>query len=132
MHDGSKVVQVLDLHDAGLNQSQIARETGLARSTVKDWLAGRLPHSVKPDRSRCGHGGDCLRDRLWFKRAYAYVLGMYLGDGCISELHRGVYSLRISLDRKYPEIVFECECHVRMICPDNRVSVVPMSYRDSI
>lgn len=36
---------------------------------------------------------------------YVYLLGLYLGDGCISAHRRGVYRLRIYLDMKYPGIV---------------------------
>ena len=40
--------------------------------------------------------------------AYVYLLGLYLGDGCLSGHPRDVYRLRISLDAKYPNIVSEC------------------------
>lgn len=40
---------------------------------------------------------------------YAYLLGLYLGDGCISKAKRGVYCLRITLDAKYPQIISECQ-----------------------
>jgi hypothetical protein len=36
---------------------------------------------------------------------YVYLLGLYLGDGCISYTHRGVYRLRIALDTRYPGII---------------------------
>jgi hypothetical protein len=36
---------------------------------------------------------------------YTYLLGLYLGDGCISRHPREVYKLRIILDVKYPEII---------------------------
>lgn len=75
----------------------------------------------------CGHGAHCLKDDLWFPTNYAYALGMYLGDGCISELRKGVYSLRIALDAKYPELNFECRSRIEILCPGNRVGVVPMS-----
>jgi hypothetical protein len=39
---------------------------------------------------------------------YAYLLGLYLGDGCISAHPRGVYRLRITLDLRYPRIIDEC------------------------
>ena len=53
---------------------------------------------------------------------YAYLLGVYLGDGCISTHPRDVYRLRISLDAKYPEIIAECCSAMREIMPSNRVS----------
>jgi hypothetical protein len=42
------------------------------------------------------------------ERAYAYLLGLYLGDGCLVLHRRGVYRLRITLDFKYPGIIAEC------------------------
>ena len=41
-------------------------------------------------------------------RSYAYLLGMYLGDGYISAGRRGVWRLRVSCDSKYPEIIRSC------------------------
>jgi hypothetical protein len=40
--------------------------------------------------------------------AYAYLLGLYLGDGCLSWHRRDVYCLRITLDVKYPNIIADC------------------------
>lgn len=40
---------------------------------------------------------------------YSYLLGLYLGDGCISKRPKGVYRLRIALDGRYVGIVVECE-----------------------
>jgi hypothetical protein len=40
--------------------------------------------------------------------AYAYLLGLYLGDGCISLYPGGAYRLRITLDVRYPGIISEC------------------------
>jgi hypothetical protein len=43
--------------------------------------------------------------------AYAYLLGVYLGDGCISEAARRV-SLRVSLDIAYPGIIEEVQAAI--------------------
>jgi hypothetical protein len=46
---------------------------------------------------------------------YGYLLGLYLGDGWISSMPKGVFKLRIVLDMKYPEIIEECaEAMARM------------------
>lgn len=34
---------------------------------------------------------------------------MYLGDGCLSEGARSVFRLRITLDKRYPNIICECQ-----------------------
>ena len=39
--------------------------------------------------------------------AYVYLLGTYLGDGCLSAHPRGVYKLRVYLDLAYPGIIRE-------------------------
>jgi hypothetical protein len=54
--------------------------------------------------------------------AYAYVFGLYLGDGCVSALPRS-YRLRIFLDAAYPGIVAECRRSLQILRPENRVWV---------
>jgi hypothetical protein len=104
---------VLTLADQGLNPSEIARRCGIPRSTARDWCHGRVPST-----------SDCDQHRIEVldRRAYAYLLGMYLGDGCISACPRGVYKLRIVLDSLYPMIVSECSSAMNAITP-GRVSV---------
>jgi len=60
--------------DLALNTSQIARLAGIPRSTVRDWLQ-------RPARSerRVAADPDSLPEA-----EYSYLLGIYLGDGCIS------------------------------------------------
>jgi hypothetical protein len=86
----------------GMNDSSIARLTGIRRATIRSW---RLAPTVRASsrRSRCPICGDgeLTEDR------YAYLLGMYLGDGCISPCPRNVFKLRIVLDQRYPQIIEE-------------------------
>jgi hypothetical protein len=56
-------------------------------------------------------------------QAYVYLLGLYLGDGCISAGRRGVYRLRVYLDSKYPVIVSECVDAIRAVVPGNKVGM---------
>ena len=58
----------------------------------------------------------------WTAVNYAYVLGLYLGDGNISRNVR-TYSLRITMDAKYPGIVAEVASALRAGLPNNGVSV---------
>jgi hypothetical protein len=68
------------------------------RRTVADWLKGALPRCVDRDAECATHAERLGPD-------YVYVLGLYLGDGCISLHPRGVYRLRLTLDAKYPGII---------------------------
>lgn len=52
---------------------------------------------------------------------YMYLLGMYLGDGCISAHPRGVYRLRLFLDASYPGIIAGCEAAIRTLRPANKL-----------
>src|SRR4051794_7618216 len=53
--------------------------------------------------------------------AYAYLLGLYLGDGYIALHPRGVYRLRVTLDSKYPGIVAECAAAMQQVLPASKV-----------
>src|SRR5918992_820418 len=100
---------------------RIAARTGLPVSTVRDWLAGRLPGHARSAASNCpvcGHPQHAF-DEL--PAEYCYLLGLYLGDGCISAGPRDVYRLRIHLDLAYPGIVDECETAIQAVAPRNRV-----------
>lgn len=54
---------------------------------------------------------------------YAYLLGLYLGDGCLADGPRGVYRLRITLDKKYPGIIAGC-CQAAALVLPNKVGYV--------
>ena len=86
----------------GLNDCAVARLTGIPRTTVRDWRrdTGR---TWTPQRPNCPRCSDAALD----ERAYAYLLGIYLGDGHIAKAPR-FYSLRVTLDRRYSGIITEC------------------------
>jgi hypothetical protein len=54
--------------------------------------------------------------------AYAYLLGVYLGDGYVARHARGVHRLRVSLDPRYPGIVAECVSAIEEVRPGVRVA----------
>lgn len=130
MHPEATVASVLRLHRAGLNNCEISRRTGVSRPTIRDWVNGGLPHSFQPRDScgalprpgRCRHCGGNDHDFAGLGPDYVYLLGLYLGDGAISEHRRQVYRLRVTLDVRYPGIVQECEVAMQAVVPQNRVS----------
>jgi hypothetical protein len=54
--------------------------------------------------------------------AYAYLLGMYLGDGYITRYPR-THLLVISLDAAYPDIADRCAASVQKVNPFHPVSI---------
>ena len=123
MHRAEDVATVLELRERGLTASAIATEVGIPRGTVRDWLSGRTPRRSRdgtPGASCdvCGAGVHQFPD---LPPAYVYLLGLYLGDGCISRHRRDVYRLRIVLDLRYPGIVDECAAAIAEVMPRNAV-----------
>ena len=94
-----------------MGQRAIARKLGLNPGSVANWLAGRIPGGVlnppgdlPPPCDRCGaaHTAADAKPDL-----YRYLLGMYLGDGCLGNLKQ-TPSLRVTMDTAYPGIIQEC------------------------
>jgi hypothetical protein len=50
-----------------------------------------------------------------------YLLGLYLGDGCISEHRRKVFRLRVFVELSYPVIIDDCEAAMRVLVPANKI-----------
>lgn len=47
--------------------------------------------------------------------AYVYLLGLYLGDGCLSRAPRNVWRLRIFQDARYAALIDECVETIRTV-----------------
>jgi hypothetical protein len=110
MYDRATVVAALRLRsEHGSSAQAISVELGVNRATVATWLRGQTPRSLSLD--RCNQCGGPGHDRVGLPLEYLYLLGLYLGDGCISAHARGVYRLRIVLDRLYPGIIASAHGH---------------------
>jgi len=96
----------------GLSPGAAGRRLGVSRSTVRYW--------TEP---RSGHGSRRVKaspfERLPLD-SYAYLLGLYLGDGWIATSPR-IEHLRIFLDGIYPGILREAAEAMRAVRPDNKV-----------
>jgi hypothetical protein len=104
--------------------SSVSRQLGIPRSTVREWAA-RHRRGLGPPGSewrggceRCGahHDFNALPGE-----EYAYLLAVYLGDGCISRTRRGVFRLRLSLDGKYEEIIDRSAQAIAAVLPGRTV-----------
>ena len=112
----------------GLSQAEAARQAGVPRGTVRTWIT--LGTDTVLEARRAGEhaahhdASDCHHVRCAPETAYAYLLGLYLGDGCLSSTHRpGVFRLRIALDERYEAIIAECQAAMAQVLP-NKVGVV--------
>ncbi|MGO8770007.1 MAG: LAGLIDADG family homing endonuclease [Mycobacterium sp.] len=107
----------------GLNDCAIARQTGIPRLTVRDWRCRPQVRQRIAGTSPCGidHELSALPPA-----AYCYLLGLYLGDGCISRSRR-VWRLRIILDDKYPGIIDRCREAIDVLMPGQRAAALHLS-----
>ena len=123
MRSRDEFLAVKRLVTAGHPDREIARLTGVPRRTISGWRRG---DSQCRDRDECSGG---LTPRHDFSKldpkAYAYLLGLYLGDGCISAGRRGVWCLRITLDAAYPGIINECAAALEAIFPGQDSALRP-------
>jgi len=59
--------------------------------------------------------------------SYAYLLGMYLGDGCLYANPRGGVQVRICLDTRHPAVIDDCWAAMVLSMFSRPVSVRPRS-----
>jgi len=103
-----EIDQVFTLLSQGLSDYEVARRTGIPRSTVLNWRRGGVPLRPGAAGRVCWRCGDPEHDLEALPReAYSYLLGQYLGDGTICRAGTSL-CLRIASDAKYAGIIAEC------------------------
>jgi hypothetical protein len=121
MRVNAEYAEALDLLAGGLNDRQVARATGIPRSTIRDWRARPRDERRVASFPVCPSCGIAHHDLARLPRAsYAYLLGMYLGDGTIDRYPR-TWRLRISLDCAWPGIARECRESMLEVFPRNKI-----------
>ena len=105
---------VSDLLRRGLSDYEIARRTGVPRGTVQAWRkrgARRRTRLVRPPGTW----------RPEDENAYAYLLGLYLGDGHVV-LGKGCSAvLRLSMDCRYRAIIDSARQAIQGVAPGRAV-----------
>jgi len=102
MYDPRKRPLALRLLTSGLTLVEVHRQTGIATSTLGNWRQDL-------DRAAARTPSTCPRchERDLDERSYAYLLGIYLGDGTLSRTHKGVYRLEIACGDAWPGLIEE-------------------------
>lgn len=108
MHSPAVRDRALTLIRSGLNDCEVARRTGLPRTTIRDWRRPRYRPRTRANHARCPRCGREGRRLSFTPGDYAELLGLYLGDGHIVRMPR-TWQLRLFLDSRHPEIVRETE-----------------------
>jgi hypothetical protein len=116
--------QAFRLRNAERPTAAIARELGIPRSTLRGWfgsVAGVAQRKEAIGLKPIQWGFESPHQHQ--RRAYAYLLGMYLGDGHISEMPR-TFRLRIFLNRRQHEVIARVKQAILTLLPENRVSEI--------
>jgi hypothetical protein len=112
--------QALTLLRGGARNADVARRLQVPAGTIGYWLhqdRKKRGERVPPRRSLLCPICD---DRPLDNAAYAYLLGLYLGDGHISHYSRHrTPSLMITLDNAWPGIQDEAQSAMATVYPDN-------------
>jgi len=108
---------VRDLLSQGLSDRDVARASGVSQNTVGRWRRSWPPVPIR-----------------WLpahELSYAYLLGLYLGDGWLS-VARGRVVLRIALDLRYPRIIDDCWAAMALSMPRHRPRVLACSGAEAV
>ncbi|MGW1526453.1 transcriptional regulator [Streptomyces sp. NPDC001588] len=118
MYDMGTRKRALALVAQGQSLNSVSKETGISRYAIRSWQT-----RIEPGQRASSPCPRCQDDpgTPESPAAYAYLLALYLGDGCISPHRRGVYFLRVVLDNAWPGIIDACEEAMRAVRPSNSV-----------
>ncbi|KUL57932.1 hypothetical protein ADL28_19285 [Streptomyces violaceusniger] len=117
MYDLETRERTLALVRQGRSLNSVSKQTGISRSAIREWQVHPEPASTVALCSRCAPEPRPPEDTC----AYAYLLGLYLGDGCVSRLPNGSYFLRIACADAWPGLIDACAAAMRAVRPYNRV-----------
>jgi hypothetical protein len=125
MYDAHVRRNALTLVAAGQSLRSVSVRTGVSRSTLRDWR----DHPQKQDRFQHAYCPRCAVPSVVPEPAsdYAYLLGLYLGDGCISVSGRpekGIWILRVACADAWPGLLAECKQTMSALHPGNKVGTV--------
>ena len=124
MYDYALVKRSFALTATGLTDKAVAERLGVSVRSVRHWRYGtrqRLP----PESRTYGHNRrliDCPRcgSAPLARPRYAYLLGLYLGDGHIVDKKRQ-HTLSITCADAWPGLMDECESAMTAVMPHTSV-----------
>ncbi|WBB67357.1 transcriptional regulator [Micromonospora sp. WMMD812] len=99
------------LYLSGANVASVARSVRLPYRTVWHWCRDRPEPVAQGTALRCFR---CRDDNPTDPSAYAYLLGLYLGDGHLVTAAR-VPVLRISCSNSWPGLIEACDAAMRAV-----------------
>ena len=113
MRPSSQFLDAKALFREGWSPSDVSRALSIPRRTVGEWQvamqAGLTSRTTRrASTARQPPACPICVGRDLDSHSYAYLLGLYLGDGCLSPQKATSWKLRIVQDSRYPDLILEC------------------------
>lgn len=120
-----QIEEVLRLFEDGKSKMEISRMTGINRRTLTDWISPKYIRKTDNPRNSYQPITDFNEylDTEEKRKAYAFILGVYLCDGhiCTSKLLRAP-ALRLTNDIKYIKNTQEWIDNISVLLPENSIN----------
>jgi hypothetical protein len=123
MHPQTTVDRARVLSQQGLIDREVALIVAVSLSAVQKWRTGARRASGTEHKAQCPRCDAGPLDEA----AYSYLLGLYLGDGCISRgstRTKDVWKLSIACADNWPGLIQECGRAIKAVRPGNKVLTV--------
>jgi hypothetical protein len=119
MHPPELRERAITMHRDGVPLKLIWQTLGLSQHTIKSWLYGESARRIREQapRRRCPRCSDPPRP-FDHPGTYAYLLGLYLGDGYLVTRAR-IPVLRIFCTAVYPNLIDLCEAAMRAVAANS-------------
>lgn len=118
MYDRKIVDRALSLSRQGIADRDVAQMCGVSVGAVRHWRYGsRRADEALERRRECPRCGERPLDDV----AYAYLLGLYLGDGHIAHHRREVLRLTIACCDEWPGLIDLAADTVAAVMPGSSV-----------
>jgi hypothetical protein len=123
MYPQRTVDTALLLSSTGVLDRENAQICGVSIQAIRHWRYGSRRSEQAQQRMRGRQCPRCHGRRLdWV--AYAYLLGLYLGDGHIARGRRGVCALSVACGDNWPGLITAAKAAMSAVMPTSRVCCV--------
>ncbi|MBO0824089.1 MAG: helix-turn-helix domain-containing protein [Actinobacteria bacterium] len=119
MYPRQTVDIAMQLSRIGVLDRENAQICGVSIKSIRHWRYGtrRNPANSR----RASHCPRCDGEAL-DGAAYAYLLGLYLGDGCLTKYRKGVYMLNVACCNDWPGLMDAAQIAMSAVMPASKVS----------
>lgn len=108
-YDIEIVKKVVEEFNENPNKLFLSKKYNIPRATLRYWLDPQFLKKKEMDLEYEESKKEMILDRIKnYNKIYSFILGLYLGDGCITK-NKMSYRLRIVQDEKYTNSIIEIE-----------------------